>query len=609
MTHSLRLAALVVAVSLGLSAASRTEAQMDDMSTDAAVARIFDKRCVRCHGPKKQRGRLRLDTVAGVQKAVTPGSPQDSELLRRVSLDEDHEDAMPPIGRRLKPSEIEVIEAWIEAGAPTDAFDSTARPKAEPSQDKLLLAQLKRTSGAKVTALDGEGKRLRVDFSLNRSLVPSRNLRALSRASERIVELSLAGHPVSSAALNLLPDMPNLERLHLERTTLDDSGMDRLVQRAPHVRYLNLHSTNVTNQALTAFERLDHLQRLVLYGTGVDKAGLERFRSLRPDVHVTGTLALPDEPYGELEPRRILAADASKRRIALLRETAIGRYDVLWEHPIEEIHDLQVLENGNLLFQETWTRLVEVDPRKKETVWSYEARERHRSTPEEPVEIHAFRRLPDNVTMIAESGPARILEVDIAGNILVNVPLQIDDPQVHHDTRLVRKPPVGTYLGAHEADGAVREYDASGSVVWFYDVPLFGREHAGGHGLDGWGNQVFSAERLPGGNTLIATGNGHSVLEVNPTGEIVWHLAQDDIEGVRLAWVTTLQTLDNGHLILGNCHAGSDQPQLVEITRDKKLVWRFHDFERFGNSLSNAWVIEDRYIRPGEPIPTGREKN
>jgi len=605
-TRLLRLASIVVALSSGLATASRAEPQANEMGSDTAVARIFDKRCVRCHGPKKQRGRLRLDTAAGVLKVVTPGSPADSELLLRVSLDKDHEDAMPPTGKRLKASELEAIEAWIEAGAPTKAFDSSASSKAESSRSELQLAQLRRTSGAKVTVLDGQGGRLRVDFSLTPNLLPSRHLRALSRSSKQIVELSLAGHPITSPSLNLLPLMPNLERLHLERTALDDSGLDRLVQRAPAVRYLNLHSTAITNEGLTALEGLAHLQRLVLFGTEVDEIGLERFRSLRPGVQVTGALTLPDEPYGELGPRRILAADASKRRIALLRETAIGRYELLWDHPIDALHDLQVLENGNLLFQETWTRLVEVDPEKRESVWTYEARDRNRAIPGEPVEIHAFRRLPGGVTMIAESGPARILEVDRTGSILAEVPLRVDEPHVHHDTRLVRKTPAGTYLVAHEADGAVREYDTSGAVVWSYDVPLFGRERVGGHGPDAWGNQVFAAERLPGGNTLIATGNGHSVLEVNPSGELVWHLAQDDIEGVRLAWVTTLQPLDNGNLILGNCHAESDQPQLIEVTRDKKLVWRFHDFQRFGDSLSNAWVIEDRYIRPGEPIPTGR---
>jgi len=302
----------------------------------------------------------------------------------------------------------------------------------------------------------------------------------------------------------------------------------------------------------------------------------------------------------------VLAADASKQRIALLRENAIRHFDLVWEHPIQQIHDLQVLENGNILFQESWTRLVEIDPRTKDLVWSYDAQKFNRESPEERVEIHAFRQLRGGLTMIAESGPARILEVDRAGEIRITVPLTVENPHHHHDTRLVRKTPANTYLVAHEADGAVREYDSQGKLIWSFDVPLFERERAGGHGLEAWGNQVFAAERLTNGNTLIATGNGHSVLEVTPAKDVVWHLKQNDIEGVRLAWVTTLQELRNGNLVIGNCHAGPEQPQLIEITRDKKLVWQFRDFERFGNSLSNAWVIEDPLVQSGLPIQTGR---
>jgi hypothetical protein len=93
------------------------------------------------------------------------------------------------------------------------------------------------------------------------------------------------------------------------------------------------------------------------------------------------------------------------------------------------------------------------------------------------------------------------------------------------------------------------------------------------------GQQPVRRVRLPSGNTLIATGNGHSVIEVTPDKQVVWHLKQDDLPGVKLAWVTTLQVRPNGNIILGNCHAGEQNPQVVEVTRDKKVVWQFKDFQ------------------------------
>lgn len=302
--------------------------------------------------------------------------------------------------------------------------------------------------------------------------------------------------------------------------------------------------------------------------------------------------APPTPPAPPDHTRRLLLADASKGRIALLEPAPGGGYDTAWEHPIRAIHDLHLLDSGHILFQDSWTHILEVDPETGETVWEYDAARQNRLPADSPVEVHAFERMPDGTTMIAESGPGRLIFVDAEGNIDHQFSFQLSRNDPHRDTRLVRPTPTGTFLVAHEGEGVVREYDTQGEVVWEYDVPLFGREPAGGHSFEAWGDAVFSAIRLDNGNTLIATGNGHRVLEVTPEGEIVWQVTQEELSGVRFAWVTTLQVLDSGNIVIGNCHAGPEQPQLIEITPEKEVVWTFQDFDRFGDALSNAWVIE-----------------
>jgi hypothetical protein len=150
----------------------------------------------------------------------------------------------------------------------------------------------------------------------------------------------------------------------------------------------------------------------------------------------------------------------------------------------------------------------------------------------------------------------------------------------------------GRYLAAHEHDGMLREYDAQGKVVWEYAVPLFDRKPAGGHGPEAFGNAVFGVQRLENGNTLIGTGNGHSVIEVTPKGEIVWKIAQHDLAGIELAWVCGVERLANGNTRFVNCHAGPNNPQLIEVDKNKKLVWAMKDFDNFGNSTPVAQVIE-----------------
>lgn len=278
-------------------------------------------------------------------------------------------------------------------------------------------------------------------------------------------------------------------------------------------------------------------------------------------------------------PRRILAADDSTRRLAIVAPDG----SLEWETKIGPIHDASVLPNGNILFQQGWTRIIEMTPA-HQIVWEYDSAKSNGNAGKR-VEVHAFQRLQDGLTMIAESGPARIIEVDHSGKIHRQIPLKVNQPNPHSDTRLVRKIANGNYLVAHENDGAVREYNPAGGIVWDYDVPLFGKPRKPGHGPEAFGNSVFSAFRLPNGNTLIGTGNGHSVLEVNPQKEVVWKIEQTDLPGITLAWVTRVERLSNGNILIGNCHAGPDNPQFIEVTPAKQVVWTFKDFKNFGNSM------------------------
>ncbi len=284
-------------------------------------------------------------------------------------------------------------------------------------------------------------------------------------------------------------------------------------------------------------------------------------------------------------PRRVIAADSSTKTLAAISPD--GRVE--WKIPCGAIHDLHLLPDGHLLYQDGWTQIVELDANRR-PVWTYDAK--GNGNADRPVEVHAFQRLADGTTMIVESGPARIIEVDSAGVITHEIPLTVQSPSAHSDTRNARTTSAGTYLVAHEKDGVVREYDAAGRVVWEFDVPLFGHDRKPGHGPEAFGDQVYSAVRLDNGNTLIGTGNGHGVLEVAPNKDIVWQVSQRDLPGVVLAWVTQVERRPNGNTILVNCHAGPEQPQILEITPDKQVVWSFRDFTTFGNSLPVAIVLD-----------------
>jgi outer membrane protein assembly factor BamB len=277
---------------------------------------------------------------------------------------------------------------------------------------------------------------------------------------------------------------------------------------------------------------------------------------------------------GEPSGRRVIAADYEKKRLAIV--SAEGKVE--WETPIRNIHDLHVLPDGNILFQTDWTTVVEMNPATNQVVWQYDAAKSNGNEGRK-VEVHAFQRLGKGVTLIAESGPGRVIEVDRDGKLLRETKLKIAKPDPHRDTRLVRRRPLlGGYFVAHEGEQAVREYTDEGQVVWEHNV----------------GSRVYSMQRLHNGNTLIGTGDGHRVVEVDLDGREVWSVNENDLPGVRLAWVTMVERLPNGNTLVVNCHAGPENPQVVEVTPDKKVAWRFKDFETFGNALPVARLMPEQ---------------
>ncbi|MGI9446541.1 MAG: PSD1 and planctomycete cytochrome C domain-containing protein [Pirellulales bacterium] len=86
------------------------------------VLPVLQRHCFECHGAGVQEGDLRFDDrddfLSGGYSgpAVVSGKPSESELLRRVSLDRLHEDAMPPVGPGLSGREVSILRQWIQQG-------------------------------------------------------------------------------------------------------------------------------------------------------------------------------------------------------------------------------------------------------------------------------------------------------------------------------------------------------------------------------------------------------------------------------------------------------------------------------------------------------------
>ena len=91
---------------------------------EGRVRPILVEHCLECHGEKKQKGGLRLDSREGLLKGgkdgkvVVPGKAAESKLIVAVSY-KDEDLQMPPEGEgQLSAEQVEVLTQWVAMGAP-----------------------------------------------------------------------------------------------------------------------------------------------------------------------------------------------------------------------------------------------------------------------------------------------------------------------------------------------------------------------------------------------------------------------------------------------------------------------------------------------------------
>ena len=127
-------------------AASNIEDQTPDtISYNFNIRPILSDKCYKCHGPdaSKRQANLRLDMPESAFKALkdnpnahvlVPGSPDMSELFRRISTS-DTSEMMPPANsnlKRLTPHEVDLIKKWIKQGAKYEKHWAFVAPKLWP---------------------------------------------------------------------------------------------------------------------------------------------------------------------------------------------------------------------------------------------------------------------------------------------------------------------------------------------------------------------------------------------------------------------------------------------------------------------------------------------
>jgi uncharacterized membrane protein len=277
------------------------------------IAPILQNKCYACHGPEKQKGGLRMDIATEFQKGgkdgavFIAGNPDESEMLRRVSLKPSDEDHMPPEGKpQLDEKEISLLHWWIATGA---SFDKKVNDLPQTGEIKSALASLLLQNSpekfrpefptAKVAPPDASAmQKLREagvlvlplakgSHYLEASFInaDSANIKLLEPLAPQLVGLNLSGAAIADSGCVTLAKLTQLRKLHLQNTGISEAGLRQLHTLA-QLQSLNLVGTKITTRSFAALSGLKNLRQLYLYQTPIDSAGLAQLRALFPNTHI-----------------------------------------------------------------------------------------------------------------------------------------------------------------------------------------------------------------------------------------------------------------------------------------------------------------------------------
>lgn len=258
---------------------------------------IFERNCYKCHGATKQKGGYRLDeqhsiNLGGKSKlpAIVPGNVEQSELMYRMLLPHDDDDAMPPEEKDPVSSEdIDLVRQWIEAGAywPDEAELSAAASdtvKTGDADTDQLIEQISRT-GVKAEYNAWGDESIRIDLGVVGPGQLNQAIQQLSGFRNKLTWLDCSELALSSDFFQQLEQCIKLQRLHLNGTDVTDKQLDALSQLAD-LNYLNLYNTQISDAGLESLHASSSLRKIFLSQTQVTANGITELKKSLPELEV-----------------------------------------------------------------------------------------------------------------------------------------------------------------------------------------------------------------------------------------------------------------------------------------------------------------------------------
>ena len=262
----------------------------------SSIQPILDSKCTSCHNPTKKKGKLDLSTwdqmILGGESgpAWISGNIEESEIIKRALLPQDHDDHMPPDGKpQLNEFEIALLSSWISSGpdqmkslASYDESDSvhilvSAKLKEQLERESRKVYTFKAADPDLVQELNNPFRTVKQSTVRSPALEASIYVREaysndhlveLSRVSNQITHLNLSYMPVSDDDLSLISGFRNLEKLILNYTDVSSIGLDNLTA-LKNLEVLALAGTNVDANISAFLEQMPGLRTVYLWNSQI----------------------------------------------------------------------------------------------------------------------------------------------------------------------------------------------------------------------------------------------------------------------------------------------------------------------------------------------------
>jgi Planctomycete cytochrome C. len=268
----------------------------------ARIQPLFAGHCVTCHGGKKHKAGLRLDSFAAVMRGgkhgpvVRVGDAKSSELFRRITLPPMDDDFMPAEHKRpLSPDDIKLIELWISNGAsdtqsaeaiktvPLVATGQASVAEIEfeeidpaaVARERSVLAPIVSKIQQRLPNIVDYRSRTSADVVIAASWrgpqFGDAELGALAPLRDRIVAADFSNTAITDRSATVLADMKNLRQLRLTNTNITDATIEELGSLR-ELESLSIFGTRVTPSALPVIAQLPKLRHIYAGATRISAA-------------------------------------------------------------------------------------------------------------------------------------------------------------------------------------------------------------------------------------------------------------------------------------------------------------------------------------------------